>query len=398
MRKPLNILLATPTKIGRTKVGLDLGRALEELGHRVTYFDYDARSWLQRLTPKALRGKRFYARQDAHVNRAALKTVKSVKPDLFLCVKGLQFSAATIREIGARGTVTAGYRIDDPLDHARSLVNAPAYHHYFTNDRDSVARYRMEGIANIYHLPSSASPATFYPLPAQPPLADLTFIGTHSPYRESILAQLQDFDLRVYGPGWGKSTLDKDKIYPEAFGALTNEIFNRSRINLNIHNWFGLGSAMNLRLFEVPAAGGFLLTDWVDEIAGTYQDGRHIACWRSVAELRDKIAYYLGHEAERLAIAQAGREHFLRHHSYSTQARFFWRRFQHDAQTVVGSDRVQTGAVVFLRRETPAWRCRPPLRGPSSLPRQTHCPRAICALDKHLHPLRLRPARTPLPA
>jgi hypothetical protein len=38
------------------------------------------------------------------------------------------------------------------------------------------------------------------------------------------------------------------------------------------------------------------------------------------------------------------------------------------------------------------------LRGPSSLPRQTHCPRAICALDKHLHPLRLRPARTPLPA
>jgi spore maturation protein CgeB len=323
MNESLNILLAVPTKTGRTKVGLNLGQALADLGHQISYFDYDDRSLLQRLTPKAMRGSGFSARRAAYVNRAVLKTAKRLKPNLFLCVKGLQFSPATIRRIGDAGTVTTGYWIDDPLDHARSLVNAPVYHHYFTNDRDSVARYRMEGIANICHLPSSASTAIFYPLPVLPPLADLTFIGTYSPYRECILAQLQDFDLRVYGPGWGKSALDKDKIYPEAFGALTNEIFNRSRINLNIHNWFGQGSAMNLRLFEVPAAGGFLLTDWVDEIAGTYQDGRHIACWRNVAELRDKIAYYLAHEAERLAIAQAGREHFLLHHSYATQAKFF---------------------------------------------------------------------------
>jgi len=321
MNKPLKILLAAPTKIGRTRVGLNLGQALTELGHRVSYFDYDARSWLQRLTPKALRCSGFPARQDERVNREVLKTVQRLKPDVFLCVKGLQFSPETIHRIGDAGTVTAGYWIDDPLDHARSLINAPAYRYYFTNDRDSVARYQTAGITNICHLPSSASTATFFPLPAQQPLADLTFIGTHSPYRESILMQLQDFDLRVYGPGWGKSALDKDKIYPEAFGTATNEMFNRSRINLNIHNWFGQGSAMNLRLFEVPAAGGFLLTDWVDEIEGAYEDGRHIACWRSVVELRDKIAYYLGHETERLTIAQAGREHFRRHHSYATQAR-----------------------------------------------------------------------------
>ena len=78
---------------------------------------------------------------------------------------------------------------------------------------------------------------------------------------------------------------------------------------------------MNLRLFEVPASGGFLLTDWIAEIDGAYTEGEHIACWRSVAELRDKITYYLAHEGERWEIARRGREHFLRYHTYAARVR-----------------------------------------------------------------------------
>lgn len=322
MKQHLNILVATPTRVGRTKVGLNLGHALARLGHRVTFFDYDSRSWLQRATPKFLRGADFEQRQAAYANREAVAIARRLRPDVFLCVKGVQFTPATIRAIAKQGAATVGYWIDDPLDHARSLANAAAYDAYFTNDRDSVARYQAEGIAHIHHLPSSADSGIFHPLPPAPALADVVFIGTHSPYRESIVAQLQDFDLRVYGPGWHKSALDKKFIHPEAFGAKTNEIFNRARINLNIHNWFGQGSAMNLRLFEVPAAGGFLLTDWVDEIADAYEEGRHIACWRTVGELREKIAHYLAHEEERLAVARAGHAHFLERHGYEARARF----------------------------------------------------------------------------
>jgi spore maturation protein CgeB len=56
---------------------------------------------------------------------------------------------------------------------------------------------------------------------------------------------------------------------------------------------------MNLRLFEVPAARGFLLTDWVAEIDGAYRQNEHVVCWRTLDELRSKIAYYLAHEDER---------------------------------------------------------------------------------------------------
>lgn len=296
-----------------------MGRALGDLGHLVTYFDYDRKPLFQRLLPRILRSREWERQYLNYVNESVLDLAQRVKPDFFLCVKGVQFYPETICAIGAMGVVTIGYWIDDPLDHSRSLVNAPAYQYYFTNDASSVECYRNAGIPRIYHLPSAADTQMFYPLPGVSPLADVVFVGTHSPYRESIITQLQDFDLRVYGPGWHKASLKRSCIYPEAFGAQTNEIFNRAKINLNIHNWFGQGSAMNLRLFEVPAAGGFLLTDWVAEIDEAYRENEHLACWRSIDELREKIAYYLLHEGERRAIASNGHKHFLRHHSYKAR-------------------------------------------------------------------------------
>ena len=315
-----NFVVAAPTRLGHTQVGLNLGQALAAAGHRVSYFDYDAMPAQLRFLPRPLRAGNWRQRQLDYVNERVLKFVQKVKPDVFLCVKGVQFRPATIEAIGALGVTTAGYWIDDPLDHERSLVNARSYRHYFTNDLGSVARYRDEGVSRIHHLASAADSASFYPLPERAPITDVAFVGTHSPYRESILAQLQDFDLRVHGPGWRKSGLKKSCVFPEAFGKKTNEIYNRARINLNIHNWFGRGTAMNLRLFEVPAAGGFLLTDWVAEIDAAYADGEHLACWRSAAELRDRIVWYLSHEQERRAIAARGHRHFLSHHSYAARA------------------------------------------------------------------------------
>ena len=118
-----------------------------------------------------------------------------------------------------------------------------------------------------------------------------------------------------------RSPIDRSRVHPGAFGPRTNEVYNRARINLNVHRWFGQGSAMNLRLFEVPAARGFLLTDWVEEIDGAYRPDEQVVCWRTTSELRAKVAYYLAHEDERREIAARGHEHFLRHHTYAVRAR-----------------------------------------------------------------------------
>lgn len=317
-----SFVVAAPTRVGRAKVGKNLGDALRRLGHRVTFFDYDSEPLWYRVWPQGLRPRDWRQRCLDHVNAWVLDVVRAARPDVFLCVKGVQLRPETIRAIGRLGATTVGYWIDDPLDHPRSLVNAPSYDRYFTNDAASVERYRSEGITRIRHLPSAADPEVFFPLPDARGAVDVAFVGTHSSGRESVVVGLQEFDTHVYGSAaWRASPIDRSRVHPGAFGPRTNEVYNRARINLNVHRWFGQGSAMNLRLFEVPAARGFLLTDWVEEIDGAYRPDEQVVCWRTTSELRAKVAYYLAHEDERREIAARGYEHFLRHHTYAVRAR-----------------------------------------------------------------------------
>jgi spore maturation protein CgeB len=70
------------------------------------------------------------------------------------------------------------------------------------------------------------------------------------------------------------------------------------------------------RNFEIPGCGGFLLTGSADNLEEYYQDGREVVIFHDDDELIDKIHYYLAHDEERSAIAQAGYERTLREHTY----------------------------------------------------------------------------------
>jgi spore maturation protein CgeB len=316
----MKILMACTCRPGKTKVGGDIGQAFSALGHEVAYYDFDDRPLALRLTPKPLRGERFALRVAHAQNQALQRAVERERPQFILVVKGFLLHAASLACVRAAGAVVAGYWIDDPLDHERALRMARAYDVFFTNNAASVGSYRKHGLARIHHLPSSANPQLFRPLgiPRDLPVA---FIGTRTAGRHALLEQLREFPVHVFGPGWRKVRLGGQiRIHPPAFGAMTNRIYNQARINLNIHTWVGHGSAVNLRLFEVPAAGAFLLTDWVDEIADCYVEDRHISCYRGVDDLKRKLEHFLARPDECERIARDGREHFLAHHSYTSRA------------------------------------------------------------------------------
>ena len=79
------------------------------------------------------------------------------------------------------------------------------------------------------------------------------------------------------------------------------KIFNASQINLNISST-QLHTSVNQRVFDVPLAGGFLLTDWRESLAELFDPEKELAVYHSAEELRDKVDYFLKHDSGRIKI------------------------------------------------------------------------------------------------
>ena len=84
-------------------------------------------------------------------------------------------------------------------------------------------------------------------------------------------------------------------------------IFNQAKINLNI-SLKVIQSGIPLRVFDVLACGGFLITNYQQEIAETFEDGKELVIYNDIPDLIAKVNYYLTHEEERKAIARNGYE------------------------------------------------------------------------------------------
>ncbi|MBF0482437.1 MAG: glycosyltransferase [Desulfovibrionaceae bacterium] len=88
-----------------------------------------------------------------------------------------------------------------------------------------------------------------------------------------------------------------------------------SQINFNATS-VQMRGALNQRLFDVPACGAFLLTDYSEQIEPLFDLNSEIACYRDPEEIPDLIRFYLAHPRERERIAGAARRRVLAGHTY----------------------------------------------------------------------------------
>ncbi|MEM1425584.1 MAG: glycosyltransferase [Cyanobacteria bacterium P01_H01_bin.130] len=129
----------------------------------------------------------------------------------------------------------------------------------------------------------------------QYPLVFVGSAGPFHPYRRYLLEKIQRQGFPL--------------LHTQAPQAQAADLYNNSLISLNI----SLNGDLNLRVFEVLAAGGFLLTDRLTPESGLpmlFEDGKHLVTFDGEADLYDKLRYYLDHPQEAKAIARAGYEHY----------------------------------------------------------------------------------------
>ena len=93
-------------------------------------------------------------------------------------------------------------------------------------------------------------------------------------------------------------------------------VFRRSKINLNI-TLRSIISGVSLRVLDVLAAGGFLITTYQKEIDEYFENGKDLAIAHTPEEMLELTAYYLEHEDERKAIAENGQKKVFEKFAYT---------------------------------------------------------------------------------
>lgn len=93
-----------------------------------------------------------------------------------------------------------------------------------------------------------------------------------------------------------------------------------SDINFNTTS-LQMKGAVNQRVFDVPAAGAFVLTDWRDQMDELFEPDTEIVCYHHPDEIPDLVRFYLAHPDARQRIATAGRQRVLACHTWDQRLR-----------------------------------------------------------------------------
>lgn len=284
--------------------------ALCALGHQVVFFES-----LSRVAYLDF----------ADLNRRFLEKVQIEKPDIILCVLlGYEIWLETLELVRkACNAVIINWSTDDSWKYEQfSKFVAPAFDIYATTSPDAIAKSERDGHSNFVLTQWAASAMNLAePLPAEKCRHQISFVGTAYGNRTKWISRLEERGIRVecFGHGWRNGPVRSEEI---------PRIIRESVISLNFGDSGmvmrglvpGRSRQIKARVFEVPGAGGFLMTENAEGLDHFYCVGKEIVVYEGISDLVDKIAYFLSHVEERDRIAMAGHVRTRNEHTY--EARF----------------------------------------------------------------------------
>jgi len=266
------------------------------------------------------------------------------RPDLILALAQAPLTPKTIQKLKVLQVPIAFWFVEDfrTLPYWKDV--AASYDHFFTIQQgEFFDQLEAHGAKSVYYLPQGCFPdlhqiQELTPKEQKTYEADLSFMGAAYYNRRKTFPQLLDHDFKIWGTGWelesslGQRVQNKNN---RVSSKETVKIYNGAKIHLNLHSSTfhesinSEGDFVNPRTFEIPACGGFQLVDQRSELKDLFRVGEEIITFNSVADLREKIAYYLEHEDERQLIAGKGftrvlSEHTMEHRMMELLIHIFW--------------------------------------------------------------------------
>ena len=280
--------------------------ALARLGHEISFLDS---------------GDRSLHRDFAALNVALLERVAAFRPDVIFCVlMHYEIWFDTLDLIRANSpALIVNWGTDNSWKFAQaSRFFAGHVDLHVTTDPTAEQTARSLGLDNVMLSQWAASETALAPpSPSAECHHDVGFVGSMYGYRATWIEALRRAGISVacFGHGTENGVVDAARV---------PEIFRASRISLNFSGAGqnpgraedANGRQIKARTFEVPGAGGFLLTETAPGLARYLTPGEEVATFASPDELVTKARYYLGHPEVRDVMAQAGHTRTCAEHTY----------------------------------------------------------------------------------
>ncbi|MCL4504763.1 MAG: glycosyltransferase [Chloroflexi bacterium] len=271
-----------------TSLGFHLERALEQLGHTVSYVG---------LPSETRSGYESGIRIDRVI--AALPQL----PDLYLWIDpaGRYFPAG----IENLPIPSACWLVDVHLGHWRQEA-ARFFDAVFVAQKDYVPRFKEAvGHDQVYWLPLGAADDVHRNLHL-PRIYDVGFVGNIARAHRGT-ARAQRLTLIA-------SRFHTNDIYGAYLPAEVGRIYSQSRIVFNT----SIAGDVTMRIFEGTACGAMVLTDAVSNgLQELFMINEELVTFQDDHDLVAKIEYYLEHADERYAIALAGERRTVTQHLYT---------------------------------------------------------------------------------
>lgn len=338
-RESRRILIAGPPYRGY--LGM-IGDAFGACGLRVSILEwkYPRRNLLQEA---GFYGSRRYrlrlARKQDELNIVAIEdAVEKLSPDIVLVMKAAPLSAKTVKKCDAIGAKRVMWAYDSAREYPIISKTASEYDLIYTYEPDNLEM--LSELGDAKYLPMGYDPRLYSPAEASNSREmDISFVGSlrDTPIRKETIRhvarelpdrtvgvwtdtihwyshrRLNDLRFTMGRPNirLARRTVDHAEI---------NEIYNRSKVCLNVHHPQSVG-ALNPRSFEILGSGGLLLTDRrMDDLEGI-ENGKAYVYYSSREELVEKLRRILDEDGFLRGVAENGHRAALNAHTFEHRAR-----------------------------------------------------------------------------
>lgn len=287
----------------------------------------------------------YLTKKDA-LQKQVIDFIDKVNPDIifFILMKD-EFSFETLDYLKSK-YITINWFCDDQWRFENFTKYYASHSTYaITTDKFALSKYRKIGYKNVI----LSQWASFGYLKEFNPnnikyRYDVSFVGGISGYRKWLIQELEKRGVHTecFGYGWENGKVSFEEMA---------EIFKTSKINLNISNSasydirYIFSSIKSLhefmkakkrieqikaRNFEIPAFGGFQLTNYAPSLEDYFKIGSEVAIYVSIEDLVLQINYYLDNEEERKKIMISGYKRAISEHTYLNRLKNIFKKMDVD--------------------------------------------------------------------